>query len=121
MSRTNFEEKVRKNRLFFIDELIHSGSYSNATILAKITEITPWTILCDTNYLHSFYHIPFAYDAWRRGYYYTKNNFFIKSVLLSEGEPFFLALFNLLLLTNTAFVRTDGDGKSRGREGEGDV
>jgi predicted DNA-binding transcriptional regulator YafY len=97
MGKTNFEEKVRTNRLLFIDELIRSGSYPNAASLAEKTEVTSRTILRDIEYLRLFYQAPIAYDARRRGYYYTEDNFFIKSVLLTEGELFSLALFDPLL------------------------
>jgi predicted DNA-binding transcriptional regulator YafY len=97
MGGKNFEEKVRTNRLLFIDEHIRSGSYPNASSLAKKTEVTTRTILRDIDYLRLFYNAPIAYDAGRRGYYYTEDNFFIKSVLLTEGELFSLALFDPLL------------------------
>jgi predicted DNA-binding transcriptional regulator YafY len=91
------EEKVRTNRLLYIDDLIRSGAYPNAVSLARKTEVTPRTIQRDIDYLRLFYNAPIAYDALRRGYYYTEENFFIKSVLLTEGELFSIALFDPLL------------------------
>jgi predicted DNA-binding transcriptional regulator YafY len=43
------------------------------------------------------YEAPIEYDYKRRGYYYSEPNFFIKSVILTEGELFSLALFDRLL------------------------
>lgn len=40
---------------------------------------------------------PIEFDAYKNGYYYTEENFYIKSVPLSEGELFSVALFDQLL------------------------
>jgi predicted DNA-binding transcriptional regulator YafY len=53
--------------------------------------------LRDLDYLRDMYHAPIEYDTHHRGFYYTEKNFFIKSVLLSEGELFSLSLFDRLL------------------------
>jgi predicted DNA-binding transcriptional regulator YafY len=97
MSKPLFEEKVRTNRLLFIDQIIRSETYPNASTLAKKAEVAPRTILRDIDYLRLFYNAPIAYDASRRGYYYTEKNFFVKSVLLTEGELFSIAIFDRLL------------------------
>jgi predicted DNA-binding transcriptional regulator YafY len=44
------------------------------------------------------YEAPIEYDASKKGYYYTEKNFFIKSVILSEGELFSIALFDRMLV-----------------------
>jgi predicted DNA-binding transcriptional regulator YafY len=97
MAKTVFEEKVRTNRLLMIDERIRSGSYPNADTLAGKAEVSRRTILRDIEYLRLFYNAPLEYDALRRGYYYSEPNFFVKSVLLTEGELFSIALFDRLL------------------------
>jgi len=43
------------------------------------------------------YEAPIEYDRQKRGYYYYEPNFFIKSVILTEGELFSIALFDRLL------------------------
>jgi predicted DNA-binding transcriptional regulator YafY len=43
------------------------------------------------------YEAPIEYDASKKGYYYTEENFFIKSVMLTEGELFSIALFDRML------------------------
>jgi len=97
MGRSHFEEKVRTNRILLIDELIRSGSYPNAVSMSKKMEVSDRTIQRDIEYLRLFYNAPLEYDALRRGYFYTEPNFFIKSVLLTEGELFSIALFDRLL------------------------
>lgn len=61
-----------------IDEAIRSGSYPSISSLARKAEVTARTIERD------LYQGPIEYQ--RRGYYYAETNFFIKSVLLTEGE-----------------------------------
>ena len=97
MGRSHFEEKVRTNRVLLIDELIRSGSYPNAASMSRKMEVSARTIQRDIEYLRLFYNAPLEYDALRRGYFYTEPNFFIKSVLLTEGELFSIALFDRLL------------------------
>ncbi len=97
MGRTHSEEKVRTNRILLIDELIRSGKYPNADSMSKKMEVTARTIQRDIEYLRLFYKAPVEYDALRRGYFYTDPTFFIKSVLLTEGELFSIALFDRLL------------------------
>ena len=98
MGRSCFEEKVRINRILLIDKLIRSGSYPNAESMSKKMEVSARTIQRDIEYLKLFYNAPLEYDALHRGYYYTEANFFIKSVLLTEGELFSIALFDRLLV-----------------------
>jgi predicted DNA-binding transcriptional regulator YafY len=86
------EEKVRINRILMIDEAIRSGRFPNAQTLADMAEVHRRTILRDIDYLRDMYRAPIEYDARERGFFYTETNFFIKSVILSEGELFSLAL-----------------------------
>jgi predicted DNA-binding transcriptional regulator YafY len=97
MGSPHFEEKVKTSRILAIDSLIRSGSYPNAASMAKKMEVSTRTILRDIDYLRLFYEAPLEYDALHRGYYYTEPNFFIKSVMLTEGELFSIALFDQLL------------------------
>lgn len=97
MGRSHFEEKVRTNRILLIDELIRSKTYPNAASMSQKMEVSARTIQRDIEYLRLFYNAPLEYDAIHRGYFYTEENFFIKSVLLTEGELFSIALFDRLL------------------------
>ena len=91
------EEKVRVNRVLMIDEAIRSGVYPSIEELARKSEVTKRTIERDIEYLRDMYHAPIEYDYEKRGYYYSEPNFFIKSVILTEGELFSIALFDRLL------------------------
>ena len=93
----NLEQKVRTSRLLLIDKAIRSGRYPNANKLAAIAEVNPRTIQRDIEYMRDMYGAPLEYDAARRGYYYTEENFFLKGVPLTEGELFSIALFDQLL------------------------
>jgi predicted DNA-binding transcriptional regulator YafY len=92
-----FEEKVRTSRILMIDEEIRSGAYPNSVSLARKVEVTSRTIQRDIEYLRDMYRAPVEYDYYRKGYYYAEENFFIKSIVLTEGELFSLALFDRLL------------------------
>ncbi|MDR1948144.1 MAG: WYL domain-containing protein, partial [Spirochaetaceae bacterium] len=91
------EEKLKSYRILLIDEAIRSGSYPNAETLAPKLEVSPRTIQRYIEFLRDTYRAPLEYDYSKRGYYYTERNFFIKSVMLTEGELFSLALFEPLL------------------------
>jgi predicted DNA-binding transcriptional regulator YafY len=91
------EEKVRINRILMIDEVIRSGSFPTVAALARKAEVNGRTIQRDIEYLRDIYQAPVAYDYRKRGYYYREPNFFIKSIVLTEGELFSLALFDQLL------------------------
>jgi predicted DNA-binding transcriptional regulator YafY len=98
MNKQNSEQKVQINRILMIDEAIRSGRYPNATKLAKIAEVSVRTIWRDIEYLRLMYNAPLKYSKEKRGYYYTEGNFFIKSLILTEGELFSIALFDRLLV-----------------------
>ncbi|MFP3090458.1 YafY family transcriptional regulator [Treponema sp. TIM-1] len=91
------EEKLKAYRILLIDEAIRSGSYPNSETLALKLEVSSRTIQRYIEFLRDTYRAPLEYDYTRRGYYYTEPNFFIKSVMLTEGELFSLAIFEPLL------------------------
>jgi predicted DNA-binding transcriptional regulator YafY len=91
------EEKVRVNRILMIDEAIRFGTYPSIAKLAEKAEVNGRSIERDIEYLRDIYQSPVEYDRQKRGYYYTEPNFFIKSIMLTEGELFSIALFDRLL------------------------
>ena len=91
------EEKVRVNRVLMIDEAVRSGAYPTIEELASKSEVTKRTIERDIEYLRDMYQAPIEYSYEKRGYFYSEPNFFIKSVILTEGELFSIALFDRLL------------------------
>ena len=82
------EDKVKSLRLLEIDRIIREGGYPNAPQLEKKFEVSRSTIMRDLEFLRDRYNAPLEYDADKNGYYYTDPTFFIKSVMLSEGELF---------------------------------
>jgi predicted DNA-binding transcriptional regulator YafY len=97
MSAKRAEEKVRINRILMIDEAIRSGAFPSIAKLARKTEVNERTIERDIEYLRDIYLAPVEYDRQKHGYYYSEANFFIKSIVLTEGELFSVALFDRLL------------------------
>jgi predicted DNA-binding transcriptional regulator YafY len=97
MAGLNHEQKVRTNRLLTIDRLIREGKYPNTDRLAELVEVTTRTIQRDIEYMRDMYGAPIEYSPARHGFYYSEPNFFIKSVPLTEGELFSIALFDQLL------------------------
>jgi predicted DNA-binding transcriptional regulator YafY len=97
MAGLNLEQKVRTNRLLMIDRLIREGKYPNTDRLAELVEVTTRTIQRDIEYMRDMYGAPIEYSPARHGFYYSEPNFFIKSVPLTEGELFSIALFDQLL------------------------
>ena len=86
MNKENSEKKVKLSRISRIDDELRSGRYPNSEELALKMEVSPRTILRDIEFLKDFYDAPIEYDYFKRGFYYTEPNFFIKSIILTEEE-----------------------------------
>jgi predicted DNA-binding transcriptional regulator YafY len=80
-----------------IDRLIREGKYPNTGRLAELVEVTARTIQRDIEYMRDMFNAPIEYSPARRGFYYSEPNFYLKSVPLTEGELFSIALFDRLL------------------------
>jgi len=94
------EKRIAYNsqrRLAIIDQYISDGNYPTASFLAKKLECSVRTIQRDINEMINFYHAPIEARQGNGGYYYSDPTFFLKSVMLSEGELFSLTLFDQLL------------------------
>lgn len=91
------EEKVKIHRILEIDREIRSGKYPNSTYLGKKFEVSRATIMRDIEFLRDRYDAPLEYDQIKNGYYYSDKNFFIQSVMLSEGELFTVSTIMPLL------------------------
>jgi predicted DNA-binding transcriptional regulator YafY len=91
------EQKVRTRRLFVIDEAIRAGNYPNTDKLAAIAEVNSRTIQRDIEYMRDMFNAPIEYSPSRRGYFYSKPNYYLKSVPLTEGELFSIAIFDRML------------------------
>ena len=96
MSDKRIAYNVQK-RLMDIDECIASGSYPTASYLAKKFGRSVRTVQRDIQELINFYHAPIESRPGNGGYYYSDPSFFLRSIMLSEGELFSIALFDQLL------------------------
>lgn len=85
---SNRDEKVKTLRILEIDRFIREGNYPNCAWLGKHFEVSRATIMRDMEFLRDRYLAPVEYDSQKNGYYYSDPTFFIKSVMLSEGELF---------------------------------
>lgn len=76
------------NYLMKIDQAIRNGEYPNANKLNKVwgTEFSRSTFGRYIRTLQDDYGAPIEYDFQKNGYYYTDNIFYIKQVMLKEGE-----------------------------------
>ena len=95
------EYKVIKNRLLMIDKAIRTamenGKKINTSNLSKLTGMNSRTIFRDIEYMRDVMNVPIEYDASKKSYYYTQENYYLKAVPLTEGELFSIALFDQLL------------------------
>lgn len=73
-------------RLLELDDRIRAGKYPNAFSFANEWEVSRRTIMRDIEYLRDCLRAPIAYDAKKRGYYYTDPLYSIEQVELTEGE-----------------------------------
>ncbi|MEI6972081.1 MAG: WYL domain-containing protein [bacterium] len=80
--------KPQYRRLLFIDKRLKEGTYPNCSSLAAEWEVNPKTILRDIAYLTDELAAPIAYDAVRRGYHYTEDNYSLPAINISESDLF---------------------------------
>ena len=97
MAHKNREEKIKMFRIFQIDEKIRSGTFPNSVTLAEYLEVNSRTILRDIEYMRDYLNAPLEYDYNHKGFYYSEPNFYVKSIILTEGELFAVTLFDQLL------------------------
>ena len=82
------ENHTKPLRLFKIEQAIQNNHYPNVDTLVKKLEVSRRTILRDIDELKIYYNAPIAYDAIKKGYYYTDNTYFVKNMMLTESEIF---------------------------------
>ena len=100
---TTKQIKLNSWRILEIDSYLQTGKAYTAAQLAKLVgshddkknEYSPRTIQRDLEYMLDTLGAPIESDY--RGYRYTEPNFFIKSIPLTEGEAFSVAVLNPLL------------------------
>ncbi|NLY49448.1 MAG: WYL domain-containing protein [Firmicutes bacterium] len=84
-------------RLYKIDQFIRSGLYPNVPSLSSSLEVSTRTIERDIEFLRDSLGAPLKYDAKRRGYFYTSDEFSLPRLKLTEGELVALYLGQKLL------------------------
>ena len=105
-SKSAFSKQIKLNswRIMEIDSYLQTGKPYTAAQLAKLvgdhgnnekTNFSPRTIQRDLEYMRDTLGAPIESDY--RGYRYTEPNFFIKSIQITEGEAFSVAVLNPLL------------------------
>ncbi len=80
------ESHVKSLRLLQLEKAIQTLSYPSVERLMDELEVSRRTILRDIDELRLYYNAPIEYSREQRGYYYTDETFFVKNVLVSEGE-----------------------------------
>ncbi|MEL3900206.1 MAG: HTH domain-containing protein [Treponema phagedenis] len=98
------EGRLRFWRILQLDEVIRTKKYPTLKTLVQVLGVSARTVQRDIEFLRDMYNAPIEYDHTRRGYFYTENTFFLKSVFLNE-EEFFLLQFLKNFCVNTAIRR----------------
>lgn len=93
---SNSQRKMSAWRFVKIDEILQDGAFHT---IAELCETIPWdaprTIQRDIEHMKLYFDAPI--ESTNKGIRYTERNFFIKTIPLSEGEVFSLAVLNPLL------------------------
>jgi hypothetical protein len=79
------------NRIVVIDGEIAQGAFPNCTKLGEHFGRSPMTIQRDIDFMRSILNAPIAYDARRKGYYYTEEAFRVSLLYISKEDTQVLA------------------------------
>ncbi len=94
-------DKSQLMRLLFIDRSLRegmaSGRLANCTSMAAAYEVSTKSILRDIDYLRHQRDAPIAYDAVRRGYYYTEEQYRLPAIDLTESDLFAICIAEMAL------------------------
>jgi proteasome accessory factor B len=75
-----------------IHQALHSGSYPNATTLARQLEVSTKSIHRDLEFMRDRLELPIQYDAKRFGFFYTEHVKAFPTLQITEGEIFALVV-----------------------------
>jgi len=78
--------KTALPRIYKIDAEIASGKFPNSDDLARLCETSISTISRDIEFLRDQLSAPIEYDAFNRGYYYTKKTFRLPAGFTSADD-----------------------------------
>lgn len=73
-------------RMLRIHQAIHSGSYPNATTLARELEVCTKSIHRDLDFMRDRLNLPIQYDGSRFGYFYAETVKAFPTLQITEGE-----------------------------------
>ena len=79
-------------RMLRIHQALHSGSYPNATTLARQLEVSTKSIHRDLEFMRDRLELPIQYDAKRFGFFYTEHVKAFPTLQITEGEIFALVV-----------------------------
>ncbi|MEI6074622.1 MAG: WYL domain-containing protein [Verrucomicrobiota bacterium] len=77
-------------RIIRFHNLIREAAYPNCSTLAREFEVTVRTVMRDLDFMRDRLHLPLAFDAKRKGFYYTKSVDQFPQMPFSEAEIFAL-------------------------------
>lgn len=90
--------KPQHSRLLFIDKKIRESTYPNCSSLGDEWEVSSKTIQRDIEYLRNMLDAPLAYDAKKKGYYYTENSFQLPAIALNDSDLFAIFIAGKVLI-----------------------
>jgi predicted DNA-binding transcriptional regulator YafY len=79
-------------RMLRIHQALQSGSFPNATKLAREIEVATKTIHRDIEFMRDRLGLPVEYDSARIGYFYTEEVSAFPNIQITEGELFALVV-----------------------------
>lgn len=90
------EKRQRENhsksiRLLRLEKAIQTLNYPSVEHLMKELEVSRRTVLRDIQNLQNDFYAPIEYDRFHKGYHYTDETYFVRNVLVTEGEVVALA------------------------------
>jgi predicted DNA-binding transcriptional regulator YafY len=94
-----FKFKPTYRRVLDIDRRIRAKEYPNAPQLARDWEVLERAIMHDIAFMRNELGAPIVYSAKHRGFYYDKPNWFLPSIMVSEGEVLGILLGQQLIET----------------------
>jgi len=80
-----------------IDQAVRAGRWPNATTLAKQLEVDSRTIRRDITYMRDQLGVPLEFDPRRNGYHYTRQDYQLGFLKVTEGELIAMLLGRRLL------------------------
>jgi len=88
----NLQSKNHLERILYIDNLIRQERFPSKSIFIEKFEVSAKTIERDLQYMRDRLEDPLEFDRIKKGYYYSNENYFLPSTVMSEGELFALIM-----------------------------